>query len=364
MTGSNQAGAAGPVPTRDPRPVEIDKLEEDEALPIRYSITSYGADYPVDGLVKRLEEESIIVPAFQRGYVWNIRRASRFIESLLLGLPVPGIFLSKDPENQKLIVIDGLQRLRTLQYFYKGLFGSREFALRQIATDYAGLTIHTLPPQDRRHLDDTVIHATVVRQDEPNNDQSSIYSVFERLNTESEPLKPQEIRSCIYHGPFNDLLKELNQDPNWRALLGGADRRMRDQELILRFLAMYSGWENYRRPLKGFLNDFMYRNRRFQVISEEETRRVFAGTTHVLAEAIGPDTLRPKGSLNAAVLDAVMVGIARLLDCTMPPPDAILSAFESLLSDEQFASSTARSTADEEQVKLRLALSIQKFGSA
>src|SRR5262249_8906843 len=102
---------------------EIDESigESEETVPFKYSITSYGTDYPVDGLVKRVGSGDIIIPTFQRGYVWSLREASRFVESLLLGLPVPSIFLSKEPESQKLLVIDGQQRLRTLAYFYEGM---------------------------------------------------------------------------------------------------------------------------------------------------------------------------------------------------------------------------------------------------
>src|SRR5436190_18517661 len=105
-----------------PEEVDVEELNEDELAPFKYSITSYGADYPVDSLVKRLNAGSILIPTFQRGYVWKLADASRFIESLLLGLPVPGIFLAKEGETNRLLVIDGQQRLRSLQYFYEGIF--------------------------------------------------------------------------------------------------------------------------------------------------------------------------------------------------------------------------------------------------
>ena len=83
--------------------VEIadDVEDEEEPMPFGYSISSYGADYPVDSLVKRMQDGSIYMPLFQRGYVWNIATASRFVESLLLDLPAPGIFLAKEQEEQK-----------------------------------------------------------------------------------------------------------------------------------------------------------------------------------------------------------------------------------------------------------------------
>ena len=113
---------------------QIEDATGDADLPFRYSISSYGADYPVDGLVKRLKDGTIYVPPFQRSYVWSIRDASRFVESLLLGLPVPGVFLAKEEPTNKLLVIDGQQRLRSLQFFYDRLFEptGREFSLARI----------------------------------------------------------------------------------------------------------------------------------------------------------------------------------------------------------------------------------------
>jgi uncharacterized protein with ParB-like and HNH nuclease domain len=114
---------------------EISVIDEstEEIVPFQYSITSYGADYPVDSLVNRLEKDIIFIPPFQRSYVWSINQAPRFIESLLLGLPVPGIFLSKEKNTGKLLIIDGQQRLKTLQYFYTGVFHNRkEFALQHV----------------------------------------------------------------------------------------------------------------------------------------------------------------------------------------------------------------------------------------
>jgi hypothetical protein len=164
--------------------VDIDPEGEDEELEFVYSITSYGADYPVDGLVKRIDAGDIIVPEFQRQFIWPRPRIERFIESLLLGLPVPGIFLAREPESNRLLVIDGQQRLRTLSAFYKGILRGREFKLSKgVQAQFVDRTYETLEEEDRRRLDDSIIHATVIRQDEPSDDQSSVYFIFERLNT-------------------------------------------------------------------------------------------------------------------------------------------------------------------------------------
>lgn len=170
----------------------------------------------------------IFIPQFQRSFVWSINQASRFIESLLLGLPVPGIFLSKEPETGKLLIIDGQQRLKTLQYFYQGVFhNGREFSLQNVQDRLLGKTHRTLDQTDENILDDSIIQATVVKQDEPSDDESSIYHIFERLNTGGTQLQPQEIRACIFHGPFNDLLNELNDEPAWRRVFGRHSKRLK-----------------------------------------------------------------------------------------------------------------------------------------
>ncbi len=201
---------------------DVDDEIDDAVMPYAYSITSYGADYPVDALVKRIEDSSILIPDFQRKYVWKQPQASRFIESLLLGLPVPGVFLEKEPGKQRLLIIDGQQRLLTLYYFYEGIFEptGRSFSLTGVQSQFEGLTYKTLSVEDRLRLDDAIIHATVVRQDEPTDDRGSIYHVFERLNTGGTPLSDQEIRTCveigIETGPTWGAESALKRDPPQR----------------------------------------------------------------------------------------------------------------------------------------------------
>ena len=173
------------MPSSPPSELKGYSIDEiDEEITLKYSITSYGADYTIDSLVRRIDDGSIYIPPFQRGYVWKPKTGEKFIESLLLGLPVPGIFLSKEDKTNKLIVIDGQQRLITLQSFYRGKFpNNTDFILKEVHQSLRGLTYKTLTEEDRRELDDSILHATIVRQDKPNDGQSSIYMIFERLNT-------------------------------------------------------------------------------------------------------------------------------------------------------------------------------------
>lgn len=291
--------------------------DDEENIPTKYSISSYGADYVIDGLVRRILDGSIYVPSFQRNFVWDSKKASRFIESLLLGLPVPGIFLSKEEKSQKLLVIDGQQRLRTLEYFYEGAFGDTGlvFALRGVQEQFDGVTYKTLREEDKRRLDDSILHATIVKQDEPSDNDSSIYQIFERLNTGGVLLLPQEIRACIYHGQFSDALKELNTNQAWRTVFGSLPHKnMRDQELILRFLALYFSVLSYKKPMNEFLNSYMHKNRDLTVQSKAKVTSAFVSTIEVVSKCLGNGVFRPKRALNAAVFDAVMVGIARRLE--------------------------------------------------
>ncbi|QLE59120.1 DUF262 domain-containing protein [Nostoc sp. TCL26-01] len=342
--------------------------EENEIIPFKYSITSYGADYPVDSLVKRLENGSIYIPSLQRRYVWKLEQASRFIESLLLGLPVPGIFLSKEKETQKLLVIDGQQRLRTLQSFYTGLFqdngNEKKFTLKNVQLQFEGLTYNTLPHEDRRRLDDSIIHATIVNQDEPSEDDSSIYHIFQRLNTGGTRLESQEIRSSIYHGEFNDLLKELNQNSAWRSIYGKDDKNLRDEELILRFIALYFKENEYKKPMKNFLNNFMGKNRHLKCYSSEQIRSLFETTINKIYQCIGDKAFKPKKVLNASVFDAVMIGVARRLekgninDC-----EDLKSKYTSLLENQNFLAVTVNTarTSEEKNIENRIRIATNTF---
>lgn len=333
-------------------------------VPAKYDITSYGADFLVDGLVRRLRSNDIYIPHFQRKFVWNLRQSSRFIESLLLGLPVPGIFLSKDYDTEKLFVIDGQQRLKTLLYFYEGIFepSSREFALRGVQKALEGLTYKSLKDEDRRRLDDSIIHATIVRQDSPQEDDSSIYYIFERINTGGTPLSAQEIRASVYHGEFSDLLKRLNTYRPWREVFGPPHKRMKDQELILRFFAFYYYTDEYRKPLKEFLNRYMAKNRHLEPQTEEEMSRVFSMATSFINKVLGRKAFRPERALNVAVFDSVMVAATqRLAKGGIQNEKQFRAAYDELLSNEAFRDAVLTGTSDEKKVRTRMELARQAF---
>src|SRR5439155_13174777 len=111
--------------------------------------------------------------------------------------------------------------------------------------------------------------------DNPPNDYSSVYSIFERLNTGGTPLQPQEIRVALFRGPFINLLRELNGFPAWRAVYGPRSARLKDQELLLRFFAFLYTRQSYERPVKGFLNAYLESNRDLKLHSADELKTAF-----------------------------------------------------------------------------------------
>ena len=348
----------------------IDDAEKDNIIvPVQYEITSFGADYDVEGLVNRLNRDDILIPRFQRGYVWTVTEASRFIESLLLGLPVPGIFLAKEANSKRLLVIDGQQRLRTLQFFYTGYFNPQEesktervFHLVNVQGRYEGATYASLAESDRVMLNDSIIHATIVKQESPKDDDTSIYHIFERLNTSGRKLTPQQIRVAIYPGKFIDLVHELNAFPEWREIYGPCSKTLKDQELILRFIALFFFGDKYSRPMNEFLNRVTKTAYKHGAPFYRDASGLFLTTVKQIHTAIGKIAFRPERSINAAVFDAVMVGVAhRLQKTTKVDSKSLKIAYDKLLRDKNFLDAISQSTSDESNVKQRLQYAINAF---
>jgi hypothetical protein len=357
-------------------PEDLEALEDADPNP--EAVTYSGSDFDVEGLVRRLDRGDIVIPTFghgdsgletagfQRRFVWNRPQMDRFVESLLLGYPIPGIFLVQQADKRYL-VLDGQQRLRTVAAFYSGLHDGREFALKNVGKPFVDLTYKTLTEEQRRTLDNTFIQATVVKTDGSAASLDAIYQVFERLNAGGTQLTPHEIRVALYAGPFIDYLTRLNALPDWRALYGPESPRLRDQELVLRIVALYVSPGTYSRPLKKYLNEFAASHRNLSGFPVDVVEERFKATAALLNHARGPgqEALR-SGSrqVNAALAEAVFVGLARRLDAgTTPDPAAVKVATNELRASPDLENAISRATADEEAVRTRLALSTRTFAA-
>ncbi|TYC95965.1 DUF262 domain-containing protein [Arthrobacter echini] len=288
-------------------------------------VTFATQDLSIDGLVKRLDRKSMLVPqfngqeqlvqipGFQRGFVWSKVQMDRFIESLLLGYPVPGIFLVKQADDNRMLILDGQQRLITLQRFYAGLHDGKEFALTNVADEFQGLTYKTLDESMQFKLDDSYMQATIVAADGSSEVDDSIFQIFERLNSGGTQLTSHEIRVALFAGELMASVEVLNTDHAWRSLFGARSKRIRDHELILRILALYSNSKSYSRPLKTFLNNYAKTNRNVD-ITKDKIGSLFLQACSEINDRIGPKSFRrPGGSqVNAAQAEAMCVAVMRL----------------------------------------------------
>jgi uncharacterized protein with ParB-like and HNH nuclease domain len=275
--------------------------EEDDIQISEYDITSTPNDFNVSTLFNFVESGAVRIPGFQRNFVWDLARSSKLIESLILGLPVPQLFLYEQSRN-RFLVIDGQQRLMSIYYFVKKRFPRKEkraelrtifdadgripdevlhddqyfqtFSLRlpeklpNHKNKFKGLNYATLG-EYKTQFDLRPIRNVVVKQNAPAEDDSSMYEVFNRLNTGGINLRPQEIRISMYHSPFYEMLYRLNGRDEWRRILRTQepDLHMKDIEILLRGFAMLIEGDKYSPSMVRFLNQF---SRRCKEHSEEK----------------------------------------------------------------------------------------------
>ncbi|MDR6741092.1 hypothetical protein J2X56_003116 [Herbaspirillum sp. 1173] len=279
----------------------------------------------------------------------------------MLGLPVPGIFLVQQ-SNKRLLVLDGQQRLLTLSAFYSGIFNKREFSLEHVQPQFKGLTYKDMDEQNRRTLDDSIIHATVIRKTKNAQDLSSVYSLFERLNSGGTQLSPHEIRVALVPGPLMNLIRDLNTEPTWRNLFGPPSKTLKDQELILRFLAMRFWRDHYQSPMKDFLTKYAQNNQTLIAQSADEVKTAFQSATQLIEKALGRRAFRIKTAFNAAVFDSVMVGLStRLAQGQEIATEDFARAYEILLADKNYQAAVGKATAREDQVSNRISAAIAAF---
>lgn len=365
-----------PVDDFEAGSVETEPVRAEDAL--RY----FGADFDVDGLVKRLDNGTFIIPTFdpqaeddtagfegfQRGIVWKKKQMDRFIESLLLGYPVPGIFLV-ELSDRRYLVLDGQQRLSTLQAFKHGKYwtktGSRKFSLRYVGDDAHGATYDTLDPRDRRLFDNTFIQATIVVPKGAEG-RRGVYSLFERINSGGTNLKPQQIRVALYAGATVNFVRELNQDTNWREMFGVHNRDLKDHELILRAIALIPtahGSQSFRPPMAQFLNNYLDLYQDELPPDHGGIRDRFTKAVGLLNEGVGDQALRVKGTqVNAAHTDAVLVGLMTALENgTSHTPESVATDLGRLKEDSNYKKAVAESTSHSDQVRLRIRLATRAF---
>ncbi|RYU09677.1 DUF262 domain-containing protein [Nocardioides iriomotensis] len=365
---------------------EIDDL--DEATPTEFDILSSPNDWNVLTIGNYMEAGAIQIPYFQRNYVWDIKRASRLIESLLVGLPVPQIFLYEEERNRYL-VIDGQQRLLTIYFYLKGRFprpsrrGHLRALLRNGPLDEAALAddsafqdfaLNLSTPEsqsvNRFHklkytqldtykptLDLRALRNVVVKQVSPRGNDA-MYEIFNRLNSGGVNLAPQEIRASLYRSELMSLIDEINHDSSWRKLIGRQepDSRMQDAEILLRSVALAMKSDIYSSPMTTFINSFCVAARGWP---QDRAADVEKRLRHVIEQChqAGPEAFRRSGRFSPLLFEAVVATLWANSRASVTYEQVI-----QLAADERFVNSLQEGSTKTVNVRARLRAAAEHVG--
>jgi len=301
--------------------LEFEDQEEEqpiEILPKERRVYSDKADRSIFELYRQYQKGNLdLQPDFQRLQVWDNSKSSRLIESVLLELPIPVIYLSEESDG-KYSVIDGQQRLNA---FFKFLENKLRLSGLTILVELNGKRFQDIPKNLQDKFENATIRIIEIRKE---SDPDVKFEIFERLNTGSVQLNAQELRNCIYRGRYNELLKELSGNKDFQFLLGLKEphNRMQDRELILRFFAFYHNtYLKYTPPMKRFLNKEMEKYRNLNEAEENELRNVFKKSVRLSKTVFGDKAFHrfaagskedPNGyyerKMNKGLFDIIMFG--------------------------------------------------------
>jgi hypothetical protein len=290
-------------------------------------------------------------PHFQRDKVWNPSEQTRFIDSLIKGLPIPSMCLSFDIKRECWIVIDGLQRISTIVRFLSETDEWRLSKLDDIDKKISGQKVSVLRDKNSslrklyNRIENISIPTTVLRCDmEKKNHSEYIFTIFHRLNTGGTKLNNQEIRNCIFSGDFNKLLQDLDTYPKWRKLnrmKKNENHRFTKQEIILRLFTFNEKFEEYDGKLSKFLNEYMKDYRNPDEIFLNSKRNIFLQTVDIIVEKIF-DGKQPK-ALSISVEEALLVGVSKNIDSLkLKSNKHVQNQYHNLLAHEAFSETKLR----------------------
>lgn len=369
---------------------ELRRKSVNEVAVTQYDISVIPNDFNIITIFNLIDSGAVEMPVFQRNYIWDKKRASRFIESLILGLPVPQIFLYQKERN-KFLVIDGQQRLLSIYYYIKQRFplsGKRaelrkvfdlnngipdsdlfndmyfqDFKLQLSKSENGeknpldGLRYNTLGLY-KSNFEFMTIRCMAIRQNEPKEDDSSVFEIFSRLNTGGVNLTNQEIRACLYYSDFFRMLNILNQNGVWRDFYGKPeDGKFKDVEIILRSFALLCDSENYSGSMNSFINRFAKKAMNYSAGEIEYFKDIFNLFLESCSGISRETFTTKKREFNGALFDSVFVATVdrcykeKSLVVEKIQPDKI----NALKKDTEFEEAITHSTSHTKMVKKRLA---------
>lgn len=327
----------------------------------------------VNLLLSRLRTDRLdLEPDFQRkAGIWNDRRKSRLIESLLLKIPLPTMYAAEAQEkDDRWIIVDGVQRISTIASFVQpGLVSGTDF---DTLSDLEYLTIYNdhkyeqLAPRLKTRIQETEFVLNLIRRGTP---EPVMFNIFARINTGGAPLTRQELRHALTPGEGRVMLRDLAESSEFRTATGGRVRsdRMEDREMILRFLAFHiHGVDTYgtSSDFDGFLNSALKHLSSIQPSRRQMIDRKFRRSLTTASKVFGDHAFRkslpgsPKRApINKALFESVLVSIAALTPAErqgLPRRrTSIIERFADLLADPAFSAAISQGTGDYRKVKLR-----------
>ncbi len=313
-----------------------------------------------------------IQPEFQREIVWKGPAQTRFLDSLIKQLPIPSMCFSMDFKAGKWQVIDGLQRMASIIRFLGGDPAWTLSRLDDIDPDLGGKPAKEfLNPDSSLHkyfkrVENLTLPITVLRCDYSKKQHTRyLFTIFHRLNTGAMRLNNQEIRNCIYSGPFNELIKDLNKNADWMRLnrmKKDSGYRFTKQELILRVFAFHDSHKTYGGRLARFLNDYMDDNKDISPADAQAKRVLFTRTVSAVLNKVYSGNAPTKTPLS--IVEATMVGVARNIDrVEQMSQNVATQCYHRLLEHEEFSEQKLiEGLAGKTRVIGRMTAAAQAFG--
>lgn len=346
-----------------------DKSEETEVIEIPHEvrkISTQAYDKSVADIVRMIEDNDInLNPEYQRNYIWDNKKSSLLIESIILNVPIPVVYVSQE-EDDSWTVIDGLQRLNSLHRFFQ-----RDFKLTglEILPELNKSDVKSLNPKALRVLKNGLFRIIVISHD---SHPEIKYDVFMRLNTGAVKLNDQELRNCLYRGPLNETVKRLVESEDVLSLfnLNEPHKRMIDCELVLRLLALYSKFntetnsiDEYKGRMKNFINDYLLQNKDINQVELHSLSKLVIDTFTTITEIYGKNAFKRlnavdsyETTLNRSLMDMLFLSTATLpKDVLIKNKDYIFEKFQDLsLNDKEFKESITIGTSDKKVVNYRI----------
>lgn len=356
-----------------------------------YDISASPNDFNIKTLFDFIGSGVVKIPGFQRNYVWDIKRASKLIESIIIGIPIPQIFLYEESRN-KFTVIDGQQRYMTIYYFMmkrfpknekrqelRIIFDNNKGIPEQIINDneyfvdfnlklptsqpntknkFNGANYFTLEDDDKISFELRTIRNIIIKQNAPDDEHSVVFEIFNRLNSGGVNLKPQEIRTSLFHSNFYDMLYRINLNDDWRNLTPSniPDLNMKDIEILLRGFAMLIDGEAYKPSMTKFLNQFSYKVKSMNDTNITYLETLFLQFAKKALELENKLFHSKTGNFNISVFESIFVATCAnaFKNKTFDIAEINLEMVKTLKEDNGFIDATQSDTASEKNVTFRL----------